>query len=130
MAATTSPGLVLDAAAAHARLDRVEKRLRESDQEGLRVAAVDAGLGAIANGHRELAQLVVKQHAATTRTLERLQALLLGVIAEAGLRINDVTPATSGLVGLAVIVFAAGSPDVARRFLDRFARSKGIEPEK
>ncbi len=126
----SSPSIVLDAAAAHARLDRVEKRLRENDHDALRVAAVDGSVAAVANGHAELAKLVAKNHAATTRQLERLQALLLGVIAEAALRLNDVAAETSGLVAVGVMVLAAGSPDVARRVLDRFARAKGIEPEK
>lgn len=110
-----------DLPAAHARLDLVEKRLRENDHDALRAAEADSAAHVIANGHRELAALVVKNHASSTRSIERVQALLLGVIAEIGLRLNGASAETSGLVGLAVIIFFAGSPDVARMVIDRFA---------
>lgn len=124
----SSPGIVRDVAA-HARLDRVEERNRDHDRDGLRLAAIDAALGSVANGHRELAKLVAENHRATTRAIERVQALLVAVIAGGTCMMNGASPEATAVVTGAVLALAAGSPDLTRRLLERFARSRGIEAE-
>jgi hypothetical protein len=117
-----------DLAGAHARLDRVEKRLREADFDGLRVAAVDSAAGATANGLRDLAATSELRHVALMRQLERVQALVLGLVAEVAARVGgDLSPERAGLIGVLVIVLAGGSPEIARHVVDRLAKAKGAK---